>query len=163
VKTDDVRLVTFRLGDALFAADIFSVERVVRHTVPSHVPNVPSWIEGVIGHRGKVIPVVDLRRRIELTHFSITADTRILVLVTTDGLVGAIVDSVVEVATIPLGAVAPPPPLFRGIDSHYLRGIATIRGQLVVILEMERMLTSADRLVFEQAVEAAQSATAGRG
>ena len=60
------QIVTFRLGDELFAADIFSVERVLRYTPPTPVPNVPAWIEGVIDYQGRVVPVINLRERFEL-------------------------------------------------------------------------------------------------
>lgn len=171
VMTDVVRLVTFRLGQDLFAADIASVDRVLRYVAPSHVPDVPMWIEGVIEHRGKVIPVVDMRRRIDLplSDQSVTADTRILVLTTAEGWIGAIVDAVAEVAVIPADAVAAPPALFRGLASHFLRGVARIRERLVVVLEMDRVLTSADRLTFEGVLDAAalkvaeHAAAGGRG
>ena len=80
MKTDVVKLVTFQLGLDLFAADVLSVDRVLRYTPPNAVPDVPAWIEGVVEHRGDVIPVVDLRRRVELSDDSITPETRMLVL-----------------------------------------------------------------------------------
>ena len=78
------QIVTFRLGDELFAADIFSVERVLRYTPPTPVPNVPAWIDGVIDYQGRVVPVIDLRKRFELPEAPVPADGRILVL-TVDG------------------------------------------------------------------------------
>ena len=96
MKTDMVKLVTFQLGADRFAADVFSVERVLRFTAPSSVPDVPDWIEGVIEHRGKIIPVVDMRRRLGLPAIERTLETRILVLTTADGWIGAVVDSVHE-------------------------------------------------------------------
>jgi purine-binding chemotaxis protein CheW len=158
MKADVVKLVTFRLGQDLFAADISFVERVLRYAAPSSVPDAPAWVEGVLEHRGKVIPIVDMRRRIELPDVSITPETRILVLTTSDGWVGAIVDAVLEVAIVPTASVSPPPSLFRGLASHFLRGVAKVRDQLIVVLEVDRVLTSADRLVFEQAVEQAAAA-----
>lgn len=163
MKTEMVKLVTFRLGLDLFAADIFSVERVLRYAPPSSVPDAPDWVEGVIEHRGTVIPVVDMRRRIGLANVALTAETRIVVLTTSDGCVGAIVDAVNEVAIVPATSVAPPPPLFRGLASHFLRGIAKVRDQLVVVLDVDRVLTSTDRLVFEQALLAAEPALAAAG
>jgi purine-binding chemotaxis protein CheW len=151
MKTDMVKLVTFRLGTDLFAADVFSVERVLRYAAPSAVPDVPEWIEGVIEHRSKVIPVVDMRRRMEITERAITPDTRVLVLTTKDGWVGAIVDAVQEVATIPASAVSPPPALFRGLKAEFVRGIAKVREHLVVMLDVDRVLTSEARIAFEQA------------
>ena len=155
MKTDVVKLVTFRLGEDVFAADIASVERVLRHSAPTSIPDAPEWIEGVIEHRGKVIPAIDMRRRIGLPTLPVTFETRILVLNTADGWVGAIVDAVIEVATVPSAAITPPPALFRGLASQFVRGIAKVGEQLVVVLDVERVLTSDDRLEFEHAVEGA--------
>jgi purine-binding chemotaxis protein CheW len=155
MKTDVVKLVTFRLGEDVFAADISSVERVLRHSAPASIPDAPAWIEGVIEHRGTVIPAIDMRRRVGLPAAPVTFETRILVLNTADGWVGTIVDAVIEVATIPSTAVTPPPPLFRGLASQFVRGIAKVGEQLVVVLDVERVLTSDDRLEFAHAVEGA--------
>lgn len=152
MKTDMVKLVIFQLGLDLFAADVFAVERVLRYTAPNCVPDVPEWIEGVLEHRDKVIPVVDMRRRIELADRSITPDTRILVLATPEGWVGAVVDAVHEVASIAASNVSPPPALFRGVKAEFITGVAKVRDQLVVVLNVERVLASTDRIAFEQAV-----------
>ena len=150
MNTDVVKLVVFRIGDDLFAAEVLAVDRVLRYAPPNPVPDVPRWIEGVIEHRGSVIPVVDLRRRIERDALEPGASTRILVLNTSDGFVGAIADAVVEVAIVPASAVAAPPPLFRGLAADVVRGIAKVRDQLVVVLDVERVLTRADRVVVDE-------------
>lgn len=156
VKTDVVKLVTFQLGLDIFAADVLSVDRVLRYAPPNAVPDVPGWVLGVIEHRGKVIPVVDLRRRVELSDDAITPETRILVLNTSGGWVGAIVDTVQEVATVPSSSVTPPPPLFRGLSAEFIRGMAKVRDQLVVILDVDRVMSSADRIAFEQSIAASR-------
>jgi purine-binding chemotaxis protein CheW len=163
MKTDAVKLVTFRLGEDVFAADIFSVERVLRYVTPASVPDAPAWVEGVIEHQKTVIPVVDLRRRIELPATPVTPETRILVLTSTDGLVGTIVDSVIEVASIPSASLTPPPPLFRGLAAQFVRGIAKVGTQLVVVLDVDRVLTSEDRIVLERALEVRAAETTPRG
>lgn len=152
VNAATVKLVTFQLGLDLFAADVFSVERVLRYAAPNGVPDVPEWIDGVIEHRGQVIPVVDMRRRIGLPATDATPDTRILVLTTTEGWIGAVVDAVHEVASIASTTVSAPPPLFRGLAAEFVSGIAKIRDRLVVVLDVDRVLTSADRIAFETAV-----------
>jgi len=144
--------VTFNLGDGLFAAEVLSVERVIRFAPPGAVADVPSWIEGVLEYRDQVIPIVDLRRRIELPARARGPETRILVLTTQAGLVGVIVDRVLEVAVVPSANVAPPPELFRGFTAEFLRGIAKVGEQLAVILDVDRVLTSIDRIVFDQAM-----------
>lgn len=148
-KVEMVKLVTFQLGLDLFAADVLSVERVLRYTPPNCVPDVPEWLQGVVEHRGKVVPVVDLRRRVELTDDSITPETRILVLLTSHGWVGAIVDMVHEVATVPAASVTPPPALFRGLSAEFIRGVTKVRDQIVVVLDVDRVLTSTERITFE--------------
>jgi len=152
VKKDVVKLVTFRLGIDHFAVDVFSVERVLRYTAPSSVPDVPEWIEGVLPYRDTVIPVVDMRRRVQLPNPEITAETRILVFTATEGWVGAIVDAVLEVAVLPAANIAPPPPMFRGLASQFIKGIAKIGGQVIIVLDVDRVLSSGDRLSFDSAV-----------
>jgi purine-binding chemotaxis protein CheW len=158
------KLVAFQLGVDLFAAEVLSVERVLRYEQPKSVPDVPPWIEGVLEHRGKIIPIVDLRKRIELAAFEITPETRILVFTTTDGLVGAIVDAVLEVAAVPADAITTPPKLFRGVSAEFVKGIAKLRDQLIVVLDVERVLASTDRIALEQFIQAMNSQElAGRG
>lgn len=152
MKTDVVKLVVFRLGDDLFAADIFAVERVLRYALPGVVPDVPPWIVGVLDHAGQVVPIVDMRRRMQLPDREVAAETRILVLNTKAGWVGAIVDAVREVAVVAPKDVSPPPALFRGLAAEFIRGIAKVGTQIVVVLDVDRVLTSNDRIAFERAV-----------
>ena len=161
MKTEVVKLVTFRLGIDSFAAEIASVDRVLRYVAPKSVPDLPEWIDGVIEHRASVIPVVDMRARIGLPSVEPTPTTRILVLSTSEGFIGAIVDVVAEVASVPEASVSPPPPLFRGLAAHFLRGIAKVGEQPVVILDVDRVLTSDDRIAFQRAVESAEAAARG--
>ena len=163
MKADVIKLVIFQLGVDLFAADVFSVERVLRYTSPSSVPDVPPWIEGVLEHGNKVIPVVDMRRRIELAEDSITPETRVLVFTTADGLVGAVVDAVHEVAVVPAASVSPPPAIFRGLESRFIRGVAKVSDQLVVVLDVNGLLASTDRIAFEQAVSRSAAGAGTRG
>lgn len=159
-KIEVTRLVTFQLGADTFAAEVFAVERVLRHVQPNSVPDVPEWIDGVIEYEGRVIPVVDMRRRIGLPPADLTPETRILVFVTEGGRIGATVDVVHEVAVVAKTAIEPPPPMFRGLAAEFVRGIAKVRDQLVVVLDVDRVLTSADRIAFERAMQAQDGASA---
>jgi purine-binding chemotaxis protein CheW len=158
MKKDVVQLVIFRLGTDLFAADVFDVERVLRYSQPNTVPGVPRWIAGLMPYRDTVIPVVDMRQRIELPDATITPETRLLVFFTTNGWIGAIVDSVAEVAVLPTANVSPPPALFHGLPAQVMRGIAKLGEQVVVVLDVDRVLSSSDRLTFERIVESLEPA-----
>jgi len=144
------QIVTFRLGEDLFAADIYSVERVLRHQPPTPIPNVPEWIEGVIDYQGRVVPVINLRRRFELGAGEVANETRILVLNAAGEWIAVIVDAVLEVSSLDPAAVQPPPPLFRGLAGEYLKGIVRRGDRLVIFLDVERLLSTAERLRLEQ-------------
>ena len=143
------QIVTFRLGDELFAADIFSVERVLRYTQPTPVPNVPGWIEGVIDYQGRVVPVINLRKRFELPDAPVPADARILVLTVDDEWVAATVDGVLDVSVLAASRLAPPPPLFRGLAASYVRGVVRRAERLVVFLDVARLFSTDERIVLE--------------
>lgn len=145
------QIVVFRLGDDWFAADVFAVERVLRYKVPTAIPDVPSWIVGVLEYQKRVAPVIDLRRRFNLAPADPTPETRILVLVADGEWIGAVVDAVVEVVAIDEAAVAPPPPMFRGIAGEYLRGLLRRDDRLVIVLDIARLLSTSDKLTLDQA------------
>ena len=147
------QIVTFRLGDELFAADIFSVERVLRYTPPTPVPNVPAWIEGVIDYQGRVVPVINLRKRFELPVAPVPADARILVMTVEDEWVAATVDAVLDVTVLDAGRLAPPPALFRGLEASYVRGVVRRAERLVVLLDVGRLFSTDERIVLERPLE----------
>jgi purine-binding chemotaxis protein CheW len=149
------QLVTFQLGDDFFAADIYSVERVLRYQPPTAIPNVPEWVDGVIEYRGRIIPVIDLRLRFGLDRAPPRPQSRILVFSVGNEWIGAIVDAVLEVASPTSEQLAPPPPLFRGLAAEFLRGIVRRNDRLIVFLEVTKLLTTDERLVLEQATEGA--------
>ena len=147
------QIVTFRLGDELFAADIFSVERVLRYTPPTPVPNVPAWIDGVIDYQGRVVPVIDLRKRFELPEAPVPADGRILVLTVDGEWVAVTVDGVLDVSLLDPSRLALPPALFRGLAAGYLRGVVRRDERLVVFLDVARLFATDERIVLERSTE----------
>ncbi|MGH7720670.1 MAG: chemotaxis protein CheW [Gemmatimonadaceae bacterium] len=148
------QVVTFRLGEDLFAADIYCVERVLRYQKPTPVPNVPDWVEGVIEYQERIVPVVDLRERFGLERRAPRPETRIIVFALDSDWVAARVDSVLEVVSLASQQLAPPPPLFRGLAAEYLQGILRVDDRLIVFLNVPRLLSSTDRLMLREAAEA---------
>ena len=154
------KIVTFRLGDDLFAADIYSVERVLRFQPPTPVPNVPAWIDGVIDYQGRVVPLINLRNRFELPAAPPGPETRILICNAGGEWIGGVVDAVLDVAPLEAGKLAPPPPMFRGLAGEYLMGIVRRGERLVVFLDVSRLLSTGERLVLEGATAAQPAARA---
>ena len=149
--TESSKLVTFRLADDLFAADIFAVERVLRYQNPRALPDVPPWIEGMIEYQQRVIPVVNLRRRFELPERAPAPDTRVVVLNARGEWIGIVVDSVLEVSTVDAGQISSAPNFFRGLAGEYLKGILR-RGEgqrLIIILDVEQLLSTTERIALQ--------------
>jgi purine-binding chemotaxis protein CheW len=151
MSTEADKLVVFRLGEDLFAADIFSVERVLRYAAPTSVPDMPPYIEGVMDYQGRVVPLVNLRLRFELPPAPAETETRTLVLNVGGEWIGVVVDAVSEVAPYDKEAVSPPPKLFRGLSAEYLKGIVRRGERLVIFLDVEQLLSSSERIALQEA------------
>lgn len=144
------KLVTFRLGDDHFAADVHAVERVLRYAAPTSVPDMPEYIEGVMDYLGRVVPLVNLRRRFELPVLPPGPETRTLILNVSGEWIGVVVDSVTEVAPFDPAKVAPPPKLFRGLAAEYLKGIVRHGDRLVIYLDVEQLLSTTERIALQR-------------
>jgi purine-binding chemotaxis protein CheW len=149
------KIVIFRLGEDLFAAAVQSVERVLRYQRARPLPDVPPWVDGVIEYRSRVIPQLDLRRRFELRESGVGPATRVVVLNAAGGWVAAVVDAVLEVAGYDVAQLSEPPALFRGLAGEYLRGLVRHGERLVVLLDVDRLLSATERLRLEQAAAGA--------
>ena len=146
---EERQLVVFQLGAELYGVDIARVHEIIRLQSITRVPRAPSFVEGVINLRGKVIPVVDLRRRFGLPTSEHTRATRTVVVEIGDQVVGIIVDSVSEVLRVSTSTIEPPSPVVAGIDSEYLHGIAKLPERLVILLDLDRVLAREERRAIE--------------
>jgi purine-binding chemotaxis protein CheW len=139
------QLVTFRLGGEEYAVDILKVQEVNRVVDITAVPNAPECLEGVMNLRGKVIPVLNLRKRFGLDPRAADGQSRIMV-VDTGTTVGLLVDSVQEVLRLPAETVEPPPLLARGTGSGYVKGIGKLRDRLLILLDIDKLLADGEVL-----------------
>jgi len=148
---DERQLVVFQLGAELYGVEISRVHEIIRLQSVTRVPRAPAFVEGVINLRGKVIPVVDLRRRFGLPTADHTRASRIVVVELGDQVVGIVVDGVSEVLRVNTSIVEPPSPVVAGIDSEYLHGIAKLTDRLVILLDLDRILARDERRALETA------------
>ena len=153
LKKKDVellQLVTFSIGGEEFGVDILKVQEIIRMLDITRVPKAPDFVEGVINLRGKVIPIIDLRKRFGLASKGHDKNTRIIVIDINDMIVGFIVDSVSEVLRIPADTVEPPPPVVAGLDSEYISGVGKLDDRLLIFLDLDRLLSQEERDVLSQ-------------
>lgn len=145
-RRDDelIQLVTFSIGEEEFGVDILKVQEIIRTMEITKVPRAQSFVEGVINLRGKVIPIIDLRRRFSLVSKPHDKHTRIIVIEISNMIVGFVVDSVSEVLRIPAGTVEPPPPVVAGLDSEYISGVGKLQDRLLILLDLDKLLSNED-------------------
>jgi purine-binding chemotaxis protein CheW len=141
IETSDapLQLVTFNVDAENFAIDILAVQEINRMMQITRVPQSPPSVEGVINLRGRIIPVVDLRRRFGMSTRAHGSDDRIIVVEVHGKVLGFIVDRVDEVLRVSSSVVEPAPELVTTIDSHYIRGVGKLKDRLLILLDLERL------------------------
>jgi len=139
---------TFLLDREHYAIEIRRIREVLAYVPPTKVPRTPPFMVGVINLRGQVVPVVDLRQKLGLSSTQTTRDTCIIILeVAIDGdttVVGALADAVEEVVEIAPEQVAPPPRMGTRIQTTFVRGMARRDERFVVLLDIDRLMATAD-------------------
>ncbi len=145
LESNLIQLVTFSLGDEEFGLDILSVQEIIRIMGITKVPRAPEFVEGVINLRGKVIPIIDLRKRFNMPAHKHDKNTRIIVIEVTTMIIGFIVDSVSEVLRLPADTVEHPPAVVSGSDSEYISGVGKLEERLLILLDLDKLLTYTEK------------------
>lgn len=141
----ELQLVTFHLGEEEFAIDILNIQGINRMVEVTRVPNAPSYVEGIINLRGSVLPIIDLRKRLGLPAKDYDKNTRFIVVEISSKVIGFIVDNVNEVLRINEDVTEPPPPMLAGIDAEYITAVGKLEGRLLILLDLERVLSDEQR------------------
>ena len=140
---DELKLIIFKLGREEYGMDILRVQEIKRMMGITRVPSTPTFIRGVINLRGSVLPVIDLRTRLGLAENDLTEAARIIVVLVNDGIVGFIVDEVVEVTTIYTQDVEAAQTLSSGLSADFITGIAKADNRLYIMLNPDAIVNIA--------------------
>jgi len=149
----DLHIVGFRIGNETYGVRIASVREIVRVPEITSVPSAPELIEGVINLRGKIIPVMDLRKRFGQTEIISDKKNRILVVELENKLIGLIVNAASEVLKIPPSDVDSPGSVFAEGESSYVTGVGKLKGRLIILLDIAKLLQRPEYKRLEEAAE----------
>jgi len=134
-------LVTFVLGEEEYGLDVRLVQEIIRLTEITPVPRAPEFVKGVINLRGRIIPVVDLKKRLGLGEVDAESRAaRIVVAKLRERLVGLLVDGASQVLKVPVSVIEPPPEEIVEADLDYIRAVAKLEGRLIILMELSRVL-----------------------
>lgn len=150
-REGETQLVVFRLEDEEFACNINDVREVLKMVRVTPLPRSLDFVEGVINLRGEVIPVIDLRKRFGLEKTEITSDSRIIIVEVKERMVGLIVDSVSEVNRLINEEIQDAPDQVAGRQTNLIMGVGKIDERLLIILNLDRILSSEERAALDGA------------
>jgi purine-binding chemotaxis protein CheW len=145
IPAGQFRAVIYRAGEFEFATDVAQVQEIVRPGRMMRTGILPSYVEGVIKRRGHLVPVVYLRKRLRFTIGPQTPETCVIIIKLTVGLVGFLVDSAMELRRIQPEALETPSALLARIDQIYIQAIAQSGNRLLVMLDLQRLLTEQEQ------------------
>lgn len=146
----EIQLACFRLGSEMYALDIMKIKEIIRPQTLTPVPKAPEFIEGVINLRGAVIPIVDMRLRFDVAVEGNERSERIIICSVANKIIGLIVDEVDEVRRYSRQEIQPSPQFLKGKGSEFFLGVCRKDGQLVMLVDLERILTSDEKINLER-------------
>ena len=133
-------LATFVLSGEEYGVDVRLVQEIIRITEITPIPRAPEFVRGVINLRGRIIPVVDLKRKLGLGEVAPSRQARIVVVKIRERLIGLLVDGASQVLKVPVSSIEPPPEEFVEIDSSYIRGVAKLQDRLIILVDLAKIL-----------------------
>jgi len=157
------QIVIFELSSEYFGVDIAAVQSIIKIQPITKLPNTPEFVEGVTNLRGKVLPVIDLRKRFGVVARDVDRNSRIIVVSFDQKEVGMIVDEVSEVVTVPAGSVEAAPAIATTVDSTFIKGIAKLgtnsgssqqQERLVILLDLAHVLSTKEQAELPAALAA---------
>jgi purine-binding chemotaxis protein CheW len=147
-------LLTFTLGNEEYGIDILKVQEIRGYEAVTTIAHAPDFIKGVINLRGIIVPIVDMRIKFKLGNVGYDATTVVIVLNIGQRVVGMVVDGVSDVITLKPEQVKPAPEFGASLDTKYLVGLGTVDDRMIILVDIERLMTSRDMELIEVAENA---------
>lgn len=135
---------TLRLGSEEYAIDILQVQEIRSYEEPISMVNSPSFIKGVINLRGVIVPIVDLRMKLNINQVEYNDFTVVIILNVHGSVIGAVVDSVSDVVTLDSRIIRPAPQFESSIDARFIVGLANLENRMLIVMNMESLLSNAE-------------------
>ena len=155
---DTHQFLTFALGQEEYGVEILKIQEIKGFSAITPLPNAPAYIRGVLNLRGTIVPIVDLRKKFGMPEEAYTKFTVIVVVQVRGKIMGFIVDAVSDVLTVTGSDIQPTPDLHGQVDTSFLNGLAKAGEKLVILLDIDKVLTAGETAAAAQAaVDAARN------
>jgi purine-binding chemotaxis protein CheW len=143
---------TFRLGSEEYGIDILKVQEIRGYDAITQIANAPKFIKGVVNLRGIIVPIVDMRIKFELGTVEYDEFTVVIILNVASRVMGVVVDGVSDVITLAADQMRPTPEFGSAIDTDYIKGLGTVDERMLILLDIEKLMGSAEMGLIDQVV-----------
>ncbi len=143
-NNNELEVLSFRLGKEEYGISILKVQEIRGYDAVTRIANAPAFLKGVINLRGQIVPIVDMRIKFALGQAGYDAFTVVIILNIGRQVIGMVVDSVSDVVTLASEQVRPAPSIGGGIDADHLLGLGTVGERMLILLDIERLMSSPD-------------------
>ena len=155
VQAEGGEFLTFRLGAEEYGIEILKVREIRSWEAPTAIANMPEFIKGVINLRGTIVPIVDLRLKFNLSEVKYDVFTVVIILSVARRVVGIVVDAVSDVISLSPEQVSAAPEFGAALDTRFITGLGTVGDRMLILADIERLMTSRDMQLVDQAATAA--------
>ena len=145
-------LLTFTLGKEEYGIDILKVQEIRGYDAVTAIANAPDFIKGVINLRGIIVPIVDMRIKFKLGNVSYNELTVVIILNVANRVVGIVVDGVSDVIALTADQIKPSPHFSASLDMQYITGMGTVNERMIIVIDIEKLMTSRDMDLVEEAI-----------
>ena len=152
-KAATAEYLAFRLGEEEYAIDILRVQEIRSYEQPTRMAHAPDFIKGVVDLRGRIVPIVDLRLKLHCPQAEYTDFTVVIILNVGGTVLGAVVDAVADVVALTPDAIKPAPQFESQVDSAFVTGIATVGDRMLIMMDIESLLSSAEMGLVAQVAQ----------
>jgi len=151
----------FKIGDEDFGVGINRVVEILKSQKIYSLPELPDFLSGVINVRGDVVPLLDLRLRFGM-HAS-EKKGRIIIVRSEGEKIGLLVDEIDEIISLAAEDLIAPPSIFKGLKTEYLKGLGKKEGRIIILLNLDRLLTSEEKIILKESAELIEGKDARTG
>ena len=141
---DSGQYLTLRLGTEEYALDILRVQEIRSYEEPTRMVNAPTFVKGVVNLRGVIVPIVDLRLKLNIEKVAYDEFTVVIILNVRGTVVGAVVDAVSDVVTLSSQSIKAAPQFDASIDARFITGLATVGDRMLIVMNIEALMSSAE-------------------
>lgn len=146
MSMNETKILIFSLNGESYATDIMDVERILGYEVPTVLPEVPYFMDGVINYEESILPVINLAKKFSFPESVVTSESKIVVIKERESKLGVVVDNVYEVRDINFDLIEKPKAMATNISNRYIKGLIRVQSKIIILLDLAQLLNEEERL-----------------